>query len=116
GRRLDRGGRLALDERADQPPAAALGLARDARLRGGVAGDGLAGELVDVGKDRLRQAPLVVGADARRRGGLAAAPPRDTGARAVGGLQRVQRAALAVLAASERPVDAPARRRAGLAE
>ena len=84
-------------------------------LRLGVALDRVGGELVDVGEDRLGQQAQRLGVEARPRGPARGdPPPGDPGADPVGGLQRVQRAPLAQLAAAELDVDLAARPAAGL--
>ena len=110
---LDRSGGLAHqqhDELVTAPAAHVLAL----RPGGRIAVDRVGGELVDVGEDRLSQEAE----DLRVEPGLAAdageAAPGDAGANPVGGLQRVQRAALAQLAAAERDVDLAPQPAAGL--
>ena len=80
-------------------------LARGRRLRLGVAVGRERRELVDVGEHRLgeqgQRPPVDPGLDRDRRD----PPPGDPGAEPVGGEQGVERAALAVLAPAERPVD-----------
>ena len=94
-------GRRLLHEQPQQPPAAALALARGLRLRLGEARRGLGRDLVDVGEHRLAEVVERVGREAGARAGVDEPPPRQPRADAVGGQQRVQRAALAVLARAE---------------
>ena len=102
------GGRVGEQQR-DQlaPPPAAQVL--DLGLRLGEALDRVGGELVDVGEDRLGQERQRFGPDPGPPAGVGEAPPGDPGADPVGGLQRVERAPGALLAAAERQVDLAAR-------
>ena len=83
----------------------------DLGLRLGVALDRVGRELVDVGEDRLGEQAQRLGVEAGRGGRPRDPPPGDPGADPVGGLQRVEGAALAQLAAAERDVDLAARAR-----
>ena len=101
------GGRVAQQQRDQLAPAAlALALALRALLR--VALDRVGRQLLDVGEDRLgeRADHAAVEAGAPRR--LREPPPGHARADPVGGLQRVERAALAQLAAAEPDVDVAA--------
>ena len=93
------------EERGHQLAAPAAALALELRAGLGVAFDRVGRERLDVGEDRLGEQAEHVGLDARPRGGGGQPPPGDPRAHAIGGLQRVQRAALAQLAAAERDVD-----------
>ena len=94
-------GRGLLHEQLQQPPPAALGLARGLGLRLREARRGLGGDLVDVGEHRLAEVVERVGREAGLRARVDEPPPRQPRADAVGGQQRVQRASLAVLAGAE---------------
>ena len=107
GAHVLRRGRRVGGEQEDEARAAALALAGGGRLLGGVALDRLAGDLVDVGEDRLAEAVEDRRLEVRAHAGLDEPPPRDLRADAVGGEQRVERAALAHLQAAELEVDAP---------
>ena len=87
----------------------------DLGLRLRVALDRVGGELVDVGEDRLGEQAERLGVEVGRAGRPARdPPPGDPGADPVGGLQRVERPALAQLAAAEGDVDLAADPAAGL--
>jgi hypothetical protein len=109
----DRGGGLAHQQR-DELVAAAAAHVLTLRLGRCIAVDRVGGELIDVGEDRLGQETE----DLRVELGLAADPgevaPSDASANPVGSLQRVQRAALAQLAATEGDVDLPPQAAAGI--
>ena len=94
-------------EQEHEARAAALALAGGGGLLGRVARDRLAGDLVDVGEDRLAEAVERRRLEVGPHAGLDEAPPGDLRADAVGGQQRVERAALAHLQAAELEVDAP---------
>ena len=102
-------GRRVPQQESEQLASAALPLALLLALRLGVALDRVGRELIDVGEDRLGEHGELVRIDvaAPRRG--RDSPPRHPSADAVGGLQRVEGAALPQLAASEAHVDVAAR-------
>ena len=70
-------------------------------LLAGEAFGGLGGELVDIGEDRLGQEHQRLRSQARLKAQRGQAAPGDAGAAAVGGEQRIERAAGADLAAPE---------------
>jgi hypothetical protein len=94
-------GRRVLREQADEAAAAALALARRGRLLLGVAVGRLRRDLVDVREDRLAERVQDLGRQAPGRAGLHEPPPRELGAHAVGGQQRVEAAAGMELPAPE---------------
>ena len=89
--------------------AAALALEPRASLR--VALDRVGRQLLDVGEDRLRKQAEHLRLDSRARGGRGEAAPGHPCAHAIGGLEGVERAALAQLASAERRVDLATRGR-----
>jgi hypothetical protein len=100
------GGRPAQEQgRQLAPPAAAAVL--DLGLRLGVAVDGVGGELVDVGEDRLGEQRQRLRLQLRPPARRGDPPPGDPGADPVGGLQRIERPSLPLLAATELDVDLP---------
>ena len=104
------GGRLAEQQRR-QLVATAPAQVLDLGLRLRVALDRVGGELVDVGEDRLGEQAELLGVQPGPAAGRRDPPPGDPGADPVGGLQRVERAPLAQLAAAEGDVDLAAHAR-----
>ena len=102
------GGRRVTEQQREQLAAAALALALLLSLCLGIAFDGVGGELVDVGEDRLGEQAELLGVGAAPPGGRRDVAPGDTRADAVGGLQRVEGPALAVLPAAQPDVDVAA--------
>ncbi len=95
-----RGRRVAQEQRDQLAPAPlALALALRALLR--IALDGVGRQLLDVGEDRLGERADHPAVEARAARGLRQPPPGDARADAVRRLERVERAALAELAAAE---------------
>ncbi len=88
-------------------PAAALVLELGLGLR--VALDRVGGEFVDVGEDRLGEQAEHLRVEPRIPPGCGDPPPGDPRPDPVGGLQRVERAALPQLAAAEGDIDLTAR-------
>ena len=114
-RQVGLGGRRLAHQQRRQLVAAPAAQVLDLGLRLGVALDRVGRELVDVGEDRLGEQGQHLGLEAGLRpAGRRDPPPGDPGADPVGGLQRVEAAALAQLAAAERDVDLAARPAAGV--
>ena len=106
-KRIRAGG--SLDQQPHDRLAAALRLARGLRLLGRVPLGRDRRDLVDVGEDRLGERRQFRGRGPLHLGRLRDPPPRDPGADAIRGEQRLQRPPLAQLPAAEVEVDgAPA--------
>ena len=112
GADLGVGGRRLAEQQREQLAAAARRSSSSSALRLGVALDRVGGEFVDVGEDRLGEQARAARRRARPAGAAAETWRQATRAPdPVGGLQRVEGPALALLAAAERDVDVAARLR-----
>ena len=108
GGEVARLGRGLEQQQLDQLGAAAAAHVLDLGLGLGVALDRVGGQLVDVGEAGLGEDRQRLGAEVGAAAGVGEAAPGDAGTDPVGGLERVERPALALLAASEGAVDVAA--------
>ena len=106
---LSVGGRRVTQQQGEELTAAALALSLLLALGLRISLHRVGGELIDVGEDRLGEQSELLGVGPAAAGSGGDTAPGDAGTDPVGGLERVERAALPQLGPAQANVDVPTR-------